>query len=319
MTEREIKHLESSCNCCFTRPTDKYEVKAPKHDFENFEAVLYKFKKFGEYSDVRLRAWFRDKSKANPGFYLSDYEQYSQILSKYKKEDNEYRIKQMEELKKTIPILMSSKKFKKTIGYELENRMLLNSDIMVEARKELEESSTFIHILEIDDLWEMNERFRRMVEIKIFGEFINDKVTKFIVSVCSDDFNEQNIIENIEKINNEASIVGECKIENNNITFFDNHHFYTNDPKDYKEPIINCDNGNFKIKRYADNLFEENVLKAKKFDEKSKEMKISREYWDGHPESIYYYEKLTDQQHDLYVSEFNIENKGNCFYFIDFS
>ena len=48
-------------------------------------------------------------------------------------------------------------------------------------------------------------------------------------------------------------------------------------------------------------------------------MKISREYWDGHPESIYYYEKLTDQQHDLYVSEFNIENKGNCFYFIDFS
>ena len=59
MTEREIKHLESSCNCCFTRPTDKYETKAPNEDFKIFDEVLYKFKKFNEYYDVRISPWFK--------------------------------------------------------------------------------------------------------------------------------------------------------------------------------------------------------------------------------------------------------------------
>ena len=33
---------------------------------------------------------------------------------------------------------MQSKKFKKTIGYELENRMLLDPKVMMSARSELE-------------------------------------------------------------------------------------------------------------------------------------------------------------------------------------
>ena len=64
---KEIKHLDRSGNCCLTRPEDKYETKAPNQDFKNFDEVLYKFKKLNEYTDVRIRPWFKDESKANPG------------------------------------------------------------------------------------------------------------------------------------------------------------------------------------------------------------------------------------------------------------
>ena len=148
---KEIKHLESSCNCCLTRPVDKYETKAPNQDFKNFDEVLYKFKKLNEYTDVRIRPWFKDESKANPGIYLSDYSKYSEILKNYKIEDNKLRKELMERLQKEIPILMQSKKFKKTIGYELENRMLLDPKVMMSARDELEKKSTFVYFTEIDD------------------------------------------------------------------------------------------------------------------------------------------------------------------------
>lgn len=327
MTEREIKYLKSSCNCFLTRPEDKYETKAPNEDFKNFNEVLYKFKKLNEYTDVRIRPWFKDESKANPGIYLSDYSKYSEILKNYKIEDNKLRKELIERLQREIPILMQSKKFKKTIGYELENRMLLDPKVMMSARGELEKKSTFVHIKEIDDFWEFNDRlyqhghpnYDKFFEIKIFAEMENNNVNKFIVSVCAENFDDQNIIKEIEKIKDEAEVVGECSIKSNEMTFFDNHHFYTNDPKDYKEPILNCDNGNFKIKRYADNQFKENEIKAKEFDEKSKKMKISREYWDGDPESEYYIENLLTDTLELYIYEFQIKNKGNCFYFIDFS
>lgn len=323
---KEIKHLDSSGNCCLTRPVDKYETKAPNEDFKNFDEVLNKFKKLNEYTDVRIRPWFKDESKANPGIYLSDYSKYSEILKNYKIEDNKLRKELMERLQKEIPILMQSKKFKKTIGYELENRMLLDPKVMMSARDELEKKSTFVYFREIDDFWEINNQlyrkchpdFRHFFEIKIFAEMENNIVNKFIVSLCSENFNDKKIIRDIEKINDEATVVGECSIKSNQITFFDNHHFYTNDPKDYKEPILNCDNGNFKIKRYVDKQFEENEIKAKKLDEKSKKMKISREYWSGDPESEYYIEDLMYKMVHLYASEFHIKNKGNCFYFIDF-
>ena len=46
-------------------------------------------------------------------------------------------------------------------------------------------------------------------------------------------------------------------------------------------------------------------------------MKISRDI-SGDPESEYYIEDLLGDTLELYIYEFQIKNKGNCFYFIDF-
>ena len=89
--------------------------------------------------------------------YLAVYGKYLSILNQFKTKDEKFRKQKIDELQKKIPILYKSKIFKRTILNEIENRILLNPDLMKEARKKLEDSSFFITLLEMDEYSELKE------------------------------------------------------------------------------------------------------------------------------------------------------------------
>ena len=63
-----------------------------------------------------------------------DYEKYSSILNSFKINDDIFRKEKLEEIQK-IPTLYNSKKFKKNVGLELDNRIILNLKLIKKHNK----------------------------------------------------------------------------------------------------------------------------------------------------------------------------------------
>ena len=95
-----------------------------------------KYKKYQFLYEPRY-IWEENLYDLKAGFCLMDYEQYSSILNSFKIKDDVFRKEKIEEIQKEIPTLSNSKNFKKTVGLELDNRIILNPKINQEAQEKL--------------------------------------------------------------------------------------------------------------------------------------------------------------------------------------
>ena len=260
------------------------------------------------------------------GFCLMDYEQYSSILNSFKIKDDVFRKEKIEEIQKEIPTLSNSKNFKKTVGLELDNRIILNPKINQEAQEKLVKESIYINFKECDDFRLADEYSPVEVGISLFGN-------SFYASSSKDNLTEQfyfqattipfKIEDDLEAIKNRLIIkdeenietVGSIEVRSNKLIFFDKYNLQTKFPTNYHELIIECNNGTFKIQKYMDSVFRENIKKGRDFYSECKDKKLLEEFCKTGSEL----QKALDERKKIYLDKYKLTESGVCFYFIDFT
>jgi len=328
--------------------TDLFSSPSKQHSFDyirfrNQENYLRNYSKFDEAINHFIKTsqydnderWYKDESEVGHGFYLIDYGKYLSILNQFKTKDEKFRKQKIDELQKKIPILYKSKKFKRTILNELENRILLNPDLMKEARTKLEDSSFFIKLLEMDEYRDFNEKctasaipdnsfyFRANFYLQYSSK---NEVDKFIFVISSmDSFQKNNqYFEKILKIIDEGKDIeelGKIKIDSKKMIVFHNNSFQTVKPQDYEEKFIECNNGTFSINKYSDSNYKENINKIKLFQEALVKKKWTFDDYvhsskrDPHGTRL---DKLHERQNKLFHDKYKIEKPGLCFYYIKY-
>ena len=307
--------------------------KSHQRDYLKFDDAINHFIKTSEYDESRRS--YIDESEVGHGFYLMDYGQYSEILSKFKTRDVKFKKQKIEELQNRIPILHKSKKFKRTILNEIENRIIFNPDLMKQARKKLEDASFFIHLLDFDEYFDIEKdvghtlsQIHPQLDSRFFVQYSPNKIVdKFIFVASSIDWRHINnkYFKRLLKIIDEDKDVkelGKVKIDNKKMIFFHNDSFQTIKPQDYEEKIIECYNGTFSVNMYSDSTYKENIKKIKLVHKELIKRKWTwNDYLHSKRRDLYgsRLDKLYQKIKKLILDKYKIEEPGLCFYYINFN
>jgi len=228
-----------------------------------------------------------------PGFYVIDGAKYDKILNNIKGQDSLIRKKTLNDLKKNYPILCQQKKTKRLIIKPLEKNFIWDISLFHQCIKSLCEESVFCSTdtfnTPIVDQYHIDS-FR-----SIYVDCDENENAKNIL-ICVDphkkypkDTNPKDI-HHLEKFDekkyNEISLK-KINITNNKMIFFtpedydqdkSQHRFrvISIKPENKEERVVKCLNGEYEIRLYVDDIFQENinkeVLYEKEYDEKLKSL-----------------------------------------------
>ena len=265
-----------------------------------------------------------DMDEIKAEFFLMDYEKYSSILNSFKIKDDIFRKEKLEEIQKEIPTLYNSKKFKKNVGLELDNRIILNPKINQEAQQKLLGESIKFSIIEADDFRFADEHTKSGYSLfspSFYVNTSNDKIiNQFFFLATGIPFKkkeEPNIIQNTLTINDEKNVetIGSIEVSDKGLILFDNYHLQTKDPRDYDELVVNCNKGTYEIKKYTDSIFRENIKKAKEFYSECKDKKLLFEQAKNGDQ----YGEALVKRDEIFLAKYRVTEPGVCFFFIDFN
>ena len=292
------------------------------------------FDTFDKYND--------DKEKSK--IFLMDYDNFNGILKKYESLDTQYKNTIIESIKKNFPTSYNIKKFRNIFFNEIDNRKILDPELRDKIEQDIFAKSNIIDLDFLSRITYFRPEDQKTSSFKkdpypsrFFSPhfFIErnsmQKVDKYFIyfNTHNIDLRDNERPKNFDKslielTKNQINLetIGSIKIENEKMVFF-HYNFLNKVLEDKEELFFECNNGEFSIKKYVDDVHKENLEKFSILTEQLEKIDYFNHFV-NHNSTNPSYSTLTNQKKVAIeavkiIKKFNFNKNQQCFYFIDFN
>lgn len=287
------------------------------------------------------------------GFYVTDGSIFDEIVKDHCEQDDKERNKKLSELKTKYPLLTQNKKTKRLILDPIEKMFIWDVRIHRQLIKSLSEKSIFCDTSEMRDMNKFHEGYSEALnrnvphplavisELSIYTNHENN-LNASEMFICNSKVKEANDLSTLINTTDVEKKIGSIEVLNNKLNFFIPTDFYSakipfsneytyGKLEAFEERSVKCDNGQYSIVLYIDELFRENLLKLEKFEKEIKvfqdeysqaETQLDKHYNYERDGSDYYEDEITKLSDKLDNSviktriNYPIKDMGNYFFHV---